>query len=107
GRLPPASQQAAESEGTIVDSRRRPTGPDARERVLAEYYSDRPIDRDAVTRREDLSEVVQRAERQAERAIEQQTVSPQRRSYIRRVFDRVPRIVESATEGGEGSGGED
>lgn len=92
---------APDRDGTVVDSRRE-VSPDARERVLAEYFSDRPIDREARTQREELAEVVRSAERHADRAIEQQTVSPQRRSYIRRVFDRVPEVV-----GREGSGGGD
>lgn len=99
-RRPPTPDR----DGTVVDSR-RPASPDARERVLAEYFSDRPIDREARTQREELAEVVRSAERQAERAIEQQTVSPQRRSYIRRVFDRVPGVVDRPD--GEGSGGGD
>lgn len=86
-------------DGTVVDSRRE-VSPDARERVLAEYFSDRPIDREARTQREELAEVVRSAERQADRAIEQQTVSPQRRSYIRRVFDRVPEVVGREDSGG-------
>ncbi len=107
-RRPPTPER----DGTVVDSR-RPSTPDARERVLAEYFSDRPIDREARTQREELAEVVRSAERQAERAIEQQTVSPQRRSYIRRVFDRVPEVVgrsdgdgaDGGAGGGSGGGG--
>ncbi len=79
---------AAEEPGTTpVDARRRPSGPGASERVLAEYYSDRPVDREAAAGPAPTG-LFQQAARAAEQAVEQQAVPARHSDLVRRVFRR-------------------
>ncbi len=73
----------------------RPTKPGdekKQERVIAEWYSDKPIDRNGVSEAP-AGEEMQRAADAADRAVEQQTVPAKYSGLIKRVFKRYAEQV--------------
>jgi hypothetical protein len=83
-----APPPVGEGETQPVDARRGPES-NARppERVIAEWYSDKPVDRTAGSA-PDPGQAMRAAAAGAERAIEQQAVPPRYSDLVRRVFRR-------------------
>lgn len=93
----PKPPRAAQT--TPVDARPAKLGDDKRqERVIAEWYSDRPVDRNGQVSQAPAAEEMQRAADAADRAVEQQTVPARYNGLIKRVFKRYSEQVPAAKE---------
>jgi hypothetical protein len=102
----PLAQQSptAPREGPTapVDARRGPANPGDRppERIISEWYSDKPVDRSTGTAAPSPAQAMQSAAAGAERAIEQQTVPPRYSDLVRRVFRRYTEEAGGTKPGG-------
>ncbi len=90
-RSGPAASEPQASDRTL-DARRAPEGR-PRERVIAEWYSNRPPATGEHAARATPAEEVRRAADAADRAIEQQTVPARYSDLVRRVFKRYAEQV--------------
>ncbi|MEL6796133.1 MAG: hypothetical protein AAFO89_04840 [Planctomycetota bacterium] len=97
----PADPWSAPTE--LIDARDRDADPETRERVISEWFKDpegRPLDAAAPS---DARETIRRAARDAERAVEQQTVPRRYEDLVRRVFERYARRAEAPTDATDAS----
>ncbi len=96
GRPGAGAGPRAEFRQEPVDARRSPDerAKDA-ERVVAQWFSDQPAERDGRTGRSPMEEALQEATQGAERAIEQQVVPDRYSELVRRVFRRYGQRTES------------
>ncbi|MEL6498318.1 MAG: hypothetical protein AAFZ67_12200 [Planctomycetota bacterium] len=87
----------------LIDARDRDAATDARERVISEWFKDpegRPLDAAAPSEARDT---IQRAARNAERAVEQQTVPRRYEDLVRRVFERYAERTQRPTDATDAS----
>ncbi|MEO1512567.1 MAG: hypothetical protein AAFU70_10865 [Planctomycetota bacterium] len=92
--LPPTTDPWS-GDTELVDARDR-DADDTRERVVSEWFKDpegRPLDAAAPA---EAREAIRRAARDAERAVEQQTVPRRYEDLVRRVFERYARRADDA-----------
>ncbi|MBX3375654.1 MAG: hypothetical protein KF678_01470 [Phycisphaeraceae bacterium] len=84
-----------------VDARRKPLDrPGEGERVIADWYSNRPSSRGETGAAPVLAEELRRAAESAERASENQVIPPRYHDLIRRVFNRYAEQVPPPSPGG-------
>jgi len=95
-RTPPRPIQDVQTRP--VDARTKPDRPAQGERTIAEWFSNRPIDRNAPAGSSPAAEDLQRAAKSAEQAIEQQTIPARYTDLIKRVFKR--NSEQAAPQGG-------
>ncbi len=84
---PPDSGESPRFDSEPVDAR-RPAQDKPRERVVAQWFSDKPAERGGEPGRASMDEQIQRAAQGAERAIEQQVVPGRYGDFVRRVYRR-------------------
>jgi hypothetical protein len=98
----PANGPGPESTRTEpVDARRKPLDrPGEGERVIADWYSNRPSTRGETGAAPVLAEELRRAAESAERASENQVIPPRYHDLIRRVFNRYAEQVPPPSPGG-------
>ncbi len=96
---PPAPQDLAARQTESVDARPSELPPEARERVIAEWYGDEDAPRDAKSRSQIISENLRGAAEGAQQAVEQQRIPPRYRDLIRRVYRQIEERSGGVSDG--------